>query len=627
MSLARAKALLSSDPAQARDLALAAGPGLEARFVAAAAMRRAGDAAGALRLLAPLAQSAAWGVHYERGAAHAMAGEDAAALDAFTLAYRRNPQSAIAAHALAGQHAVRGQALPPALAQAQHPIVAQGEALAGIDRADPCWLRLLAAASLARGAADGAEELLLAALARAPAYAAAALDLALLYERQQRGPEALALVAPLAARHPGNAALHGLMAAAQLHSGDVEAALAALDAALALSPDDAGFWHVRGHALAAAGDVAGAVLAYRRALALRPDQAEPWWSLANLKTFRFAADDRTAMVAALAKPGLPPAQAAHLHFALGRALLDAQEPAAAMDHLHRANALRRAQMPFDIAAHERFVADTIAASPAPFFAARDAWGDPRTGPVFIVGLLRSGSTLVEQILASHPAVEGLSELADFTLLARQWTTRLIRDGRARDRASALAALTAPEARALGEAYLARVARVRQTDRPLFVDKAPGNLFNLALIRVALPQARIIHVSRDPMACGFSLYTQDFAGGQGYSYDLVTLGRYCRATAALAAHMHKVLGPAMMAVAYEELVEDAEGTVRRLLHHCGLPFVPETLRFFDNPRAVRTISAQQVRQPLHRQGLARWQACAPWLGPLAEGLALADDKIR
>ncbi|MDR6512147.1 Flp pilus assembly protein TadD [Novosphingobium capsulatum] len=627
MSLARAKVLLSSDPAQARDLALAAGPGLEARFVAAAAMRRAGDVAGALRLLAPLAQSTAWGVHYERGAAHAMAAEDTAALDAFNLAHRFNPQSAIAAHALAGQHAVLGQALSPALAQAQQQIVAQGHALAGIDRADPCWLRLLAAASLAQGGQDAAEELLLAALARAPALSAAALDLALLYERQQRGPEALAVAAPLAARHPGNPALHGLVAAAHLHGGDVDAALAALDTALALSPDEAGFWHVRGHALAAAGDVAGAVLAYRRALALRPDQAEPWWSLANLKTFHFAPEDHAAMTAALATPGLPPAQAAHLHFALGRALLDAQELAGAMDHLHRANALRRAQVPFDIAAHEAFVADTMAATPASFFTARATWGDPRPGPVFIVGLPRSGSTLIEQILASHPAVEGLSELADFTLLARQWTTRLIREGRARDRASALAALTAPEARALGEAYLERVARVRQTDRPLFVDKAPGNLFNLALIRVALPQARIIHVSRDPMACGFSLYAQDFADGQGYSYDLVTLGRYCRAAAALAAHMHKGLGQAMTAVAYEELIDDAEGTVRRLLRHCGLPFAPETLRFFDNPRAVRTISAQQVRQPLHRQGLSRWQACAPWLGPLAQALGLADDKIR
>jgi hypothetical protein len=213
------------------------------------------------------------------------------------------------------------------------------------------------------------------------------------------------------------------------------------------------------------------------------------------------------------------------------------------------------------------------------------------------------------------------------LLARQWTGCLIREGRAHDRVSALAAMRADEARALGEAYLARVARLRQTDRPLFVDKAPGNLLNLPLIRLALPGARIIHVRRDPMACAFSLYTQDFAAGQGYSYDLVTLGRYCRRAAELAAHLHEAMPQAMMSVAYEDVVDDLEGQVRRLLAHCNLPFAPETLRFHENPRAVRTISAQQVRQPLHRQGLARWQACAPWLGPLAEALLTGDDKIR
>lgn len=627
MTLDRAKALLSHDPAQARDLALRAGPGLEARFVAAAATRRCGDADGALRLLAMLPQTRAWGVHYERGAAHAMLGQGQAALAALETAHRLNPQSAIAAHALAGQLRVLGQPMAPALDRARAAIVAQGAALPGVDRRDPCWLHLLADAAVAQGNDEAAEEWLRAALALAPAYDAAALDLAMLYERQQRGPEALALASPLAARHPANPALHGLAAAAHLHAGAVDQALAALDAALVLAPGQAGLWQVRGHALAAAGDVAGAVAAYRQALEHAPHQAEPWWNLANLKTFHFSLADRAAMERALADAALPPAQAAHLHFALGRAALDAAEPARAMDHFHRGNAMRRVQVPFDIAAHEAFVAGTIATLTPDFLAGRADWGDPRRGPVFIVGLPRSGSTLVEQILASHPAVEGLSELSDFTVLARQLTRRLIQQGRAHDRVSALAAITAQEARELGESYLARVACLRQSGRPLFVDKAPGNLFNLPLIRLALPNARIIHVTRDPMACGFSLYTQDFAAGQGYSYDLVTLGRYCRSATALAAHGHKVMAQAMMQVSYEAIVDDLEGQVHRLLDHCDLPYSPETLRFFENRRAVRTISAQQVRQPLHRAGLARWQACAPWLGALEQAFVTGDDKIR
>ena len=306
-------------------------------------------------------------------------------------------------------------------------------------------------------------------------------------------------------------------------------------------------------------------------------------------------------------------------FRSGRAAFDDGDAEAAMAHLATANAIRKAQAPFDMAGHAAFVDRSIKRLGTQFFASREGWGDPTPGPIFVLGLPRAGSTLVEQILASHPLVEGLSELPDLTLLARRLTRRLIAHGRATDRVSAVEAMTAQETQALGADYLVRIAP-RRSGAPLFVDKAPGNLFNVALIRLALPGARIIVASREAMACCFSLWTQDFAAGQGYSHDLRDLGRYYRLAESLSAHWARTLPQQVLPLQYEALVDDLEGQVRRLLDHCGLPFGPACLRFYENPRVVRTISSEQVRQPLHRQGLDRWRAASPWLGPLEEALS-------
>jgi tetratricopeptide (TPR) repeat protein len=620
--LAEAKALLAQDPARARDLALRAGDGLEARFVSAAALRRCGDADAALNVLAGITATRAWGVHYERGAALSMVGRGREAIGALQMACSLNPAAAIAAHALLGELTLAGEPVPQSLLAARASILRAGQ-MQSVDRNDPCWLRLLADAARTKGAEDDAEDLLRAAFSMASRMDVAAMDLAALLESQQRGPETLELAAPLAQRHPQSAMLHALLAAAHLHCGHAEAALAALNAAMAIDPDNAGLIHARGHALRVAGNPEAAIAAYRRALVIAPDRAEPWWSMANLQTMRFSAEDRMQMEAGIAAE--PPLhEAVHLHFALGRAALTAGECDVGMEHFAAANAIRHAQASFDIDAHQGFVAQSLGLD-ADFFAAREGWGDPRSGPVFVVGMPRAGSTLVEQVLASHPEVEGLSELPDLTILARKMTRELIAQGRATDRVSAMAAMTEAEARSLGASYLDRVAP-RRSGSVLFLDKAPGNVLNIALIRLALPSAKIIDVRRDPMACCFSLYVQDFAAGQAYSYNQTTLGRYYRHYCQLADHFASLPESRVLMVRYEDMVDDLERETRRMLAHCGLPFAPQCLRFFENPRVVRTISSEQVRQPIYRAGLDRWKACAPWLGELSAALGQPEPNV-
>lgn len=605
MTLARAKALLPHDPAQALALADALPHTPEQVLLCAAALRRCGDAAGALaRLDALVPVPPAWGIAYERGMAHAMLGEAEAAADALTLAHARNPRSAVAAHALADQLVLAGRPLPDSLMAARAAALRADPA--GADRHDPGWLRLLADAAPHDAAACA---LLHAALAIAPRFTAATFALAVRHEAAQRGAEALALAAPLAERHPRSSAVHALVAAAQLQMGRPDAALEACDAAIALAPREATLQRVRGHALRQLGRADAAVAAYRAALRLAPDRAGPWWDIAHLKSGRLDRADIAAMEA-LAARDLPDAERAPLHYALGQAHDDAGNHAAAMAHWHRANALRQPANPHDGAAHARLV-DALIATVTPAFLAAHAGAAaagelPRDSPrpVFIVGLPRAGSTLLEQMLASHPMVEGLGELPDLPQLAAGLALPTADSGALRD---------------LGRAYRARIARRQQTARPLVVDKLPGNALHVGLIHLALPDAVVIEVRRHPMACGLSLYQQDFAEGQGFSHDLAEIGRHIRRHARLMAHWDAVLPGRVLRVAYETLVAGPEAQLRRVLDHCGLPFDPACLRFFENPRAVATASSEQVRRPLDPSAPDRWRAYAPWLESLAAAL--------
>jgi hypothetical protein len=262
-----------------------------------------------------------------------------------------------------------------------------------------------------------------------------------------------------------------------------------------------------------------------------------------------------------------------------------------------------------------------------FFREREGQGFDAPDPIFVVGMPRAGSTLVEQILASHPLVEGTMELEEILAIARvlwrQGETHAASPARYHE---ALAGLDAAGLRAAGERYIERTRIHRKTGAPFFIDKMPNNFAHAGLILVALPNAKIIDVRRHPMACGFSLFKQQFARGQGFSYDLRDIGRYYRDYVDYMAHFENVLPGRILRVAYEDLVADTEAQVRRLLDHCGLAFDAACLRFFENDRPVRTASSEQVRRPIYREGLDHWKHFAPWLGPLREALGPAGDGL-
>lgn len=428
-----------------------------------------------------------------------------------------------------------------------------------------------------------------------------------------RADAAATALARAAALNPRSGLARHALAAAHMECGDAAAAVADYAAALALEPGHAGSWLGSGHALRAVGRQADAVAAYRRAIELRPGAGEAWWSLANLKTWSFEPGDIDRMTALLPTAGHD--DRTYLHFALGKAFEDAHRYEPAFTQYAAGNAARREVLPHDADAASDFVARSIGAFTQQFFAARAGSGDPAPDPIFVLGMPRSGSTLVEQILASHSAVEGASELPDITALAREAAA-------GRPYPEALATLPAGAFAALGAEYLARTRLRRPLGRPRFVDKFPGNWAHAGLIHLILPNATIIDVRRDPLACCVSLYKQVFAAGQSYAYDLADLGRAYVDYEAMMAHLDEALPGRILRVRYEALVDDPEAETRRLLDHAGLAFEPACLRFFETERAIRTPSSEQVRQPINRDGLDQWRHFEPWLDPLRDALGPA-----
>lgn len=427
------------------------------------------------------------------------------------------------------------------------------------------------------------------------------------------GP-ALAQLDRLLARDPNDNRNRMMQAAALTETGDFAGAAEVTAGLLRAFPDQPRGWLIHGHGLRTLGRIDEAIAAWRRCLQLDPGASEAHWNLANLKTYRFTAEDRAAIEAELARPGLAPADAANLHFTLGKLHEDARQPAQAFDHYAQGNALERARRrhrPEDTAA---VVQRSKALFTPAFFSAREGWGAPDADPIFILGMPRSGSTLVDQILASHPAIEGLRELQDIQTLA-DWVA--LQPGGAYP--GPLAAMPRADAARLGGDYLDWTRINRRQGQPRFTDKAPWNVLHIGLIHLILPRARIIDVRRHPLACGWSVYKQHFAQGWDFSYDLADIGRYYADYVALMAHIDTVLPGRVHRVIYEDLVADTEGEVRRLLAYLDLPFDPACLSFFDNPRAVATPSSEQVRRPISTEALDHWRAFEPWLDPLKAAL--------
>ncbi|THD62286.1 sulfotransferase [Phenylobacterium sp.] len=496
---------------------------------------------------------------------------------------------------------------------------AHGQTRAVLDRRpdDPLALRLFAEIAARAGRFHDTEALLARALAAAPGLAGARFAYALALHLQGKTVETIAQADRLLREAPGHPLFLQLGAAARMRVGDYAASATAYRAVLDVHPDLPLTWMGYGHALKTLGRQPEAVAAYREAVRLQPALGEAWWSLANLKTVALSADDIAQMAAELDRDGLDDQDRFHLQFALGKAMEDHGRDAEAFDLYVRANGLRRKSLPYDAWELTGHVARCMALFNPAFFAARAGNGAPAGDPIFIVGLPRSGSTLIEQILASHSQVEGTQELPDLEAIA--W--RL--GGAARPSEGAypdiLAALSPQEFAALGEEYLQRARVHRKTGAPLFVDKMPNNFAHIALIQLILPNARIIDARRHPVGCCFSAFKQHFAIGQAFTYDLADLASYYRDYVDLMDHFDAALPGRVHRVIYEELVAAPEAQVRRLLDYCGLPFEPGCLRFHENNRAVRTASSEQVRQPIFTEGVDHWRRFEPWLGPLIDRL--------
>jgi tetratricopeptide (TPR) repeat protein len=492
-------------------------------------------------------------------------------------------------------------------------------------------LRLLARIRTDCAAPAEAEALLQAVLERAPDYHDARFDYAGVLLDQGKHLAARQEAERLLAHDPDHRDYLKHYAAACVGLGDYAPVIDIYARLLVGQPQsdaeiaDLRLW--RANALKIAGRQPEAIADYRAALAARPDYGVAWFSLANLKTYRFTDADILEMRAALSQPGAQEMDRVYLSFALGKALEDRADYAASWQHYARGNALRRATSRYRPDVAQACAQRLEQSCTASFFAERAGWGVDDPAPIFIVGLPRSGSTLVEQILASHSSVEGTHELTEIGRYAAELC------GSDPDcglplHPEALLRLTASDAHAFGTRFLAETRTYRALGRPFFIDKMPNNFWHIGLIHLILPRATILDVRRAPMACCFSNLKQLFGTtNQEFSYGVDDMARHYRIYLDLMRHWDAVLPGRVLRVRYEDLVEDLEASVQRLLARCALPFEPACLAFHETQRSVRTPSSEQVRQPIGRDGLAQWQHYASWLAPLRDALGDALTTYR
>ncbi|HEV7312187.1 tetratricopeptide repeat-containing sulfotransferase family protein [Sphingopyxis sp.] len=489
------------------------------------------------------------------------------------------------------------------------------------DATDVAAIRMLAEVAGRIGRYDDAEKLLSRALQLAPGFGAARANLATVYYKQNRFAEAAATLEAVLGDDPDNPAHANLRAAALGRIGGYDEALALYEELTRRFPDHAKLWMSHGHMLKTVGRQDDSIASYRRALAADPGLGEIWWSLANLKTIRFDVEDRaameTALIAAEPEGDARADDRLHLHFALGKAYDDVAEHEPAFRHYAAGNAIRSAQLGYRSAETSAMVDAIIAACTPEFFAARAGVGDPAPDPVFILGMPRAGSTLIEQILSCHSAIEGTMELPDIPALALGLGREAYDDGRRW--IEALAETPPARLAELGAAFLQRTAVQRKTAKPFYIDKLPNNWLYTAFIRLILPNAKIIDARRHPLDCCFSNFRQHYARGQAFSYGLADVGGYYRDYVRLMAHIDAVQPGRVHRVIHEALLDDPEAEVRAMLAFLNQPFEEACLAFHASARAVRTASSEQVRKPINRDGVGQWQPYAAWLDPLEHAL--------
>lgn len=479
-------------------------------------------------------------------------------------------------------------------------------------------MQLLAAAYLRLDQYVDAGKLLTRCLELAPNHAAAHHDYALVLDKQMRRGDALREIERALEADPGNPDYRNAQAVLLDRVGKYDRAIDVYASLLDEHPEQPKVWTSYGHTLRAAGRQGDSVAAYRKAIEYSPEFGEAWWSLADFKTLGFSAAETDEMRRQLDRTELTDDDRLHVEFALGKALEDAGDYHGSFEHYSEGNRLRRRMDPYDAAQLTAGVRRSKALLTPAFFADRADCGSAGRDPIFIVGLPRSGSTLLEQILASHSAVEGTMELPDMLAIVRELGKRGAGAG-GWQYPEVLASLEPDEFRALGERYLESTRIYRNTDRPMFIDKMPNNFANVGLIQLMLPNARIVDARRHPLACCLSIFKQLFARGQAFAYGLDDLGHYYHDYVELMAHFDEVLPGRIHRVFYERLVDDTEAEIRGLLEHCGLPFEERCLRFFETDRAVRTSSSAQVRQPINRAGVDHWRHFEDWLDPLKQAL--------
>lgn len=645
--LKEAMQTMRADPARAALLcraALDADPrSLDASLLLSEALRLSGDLAAAKAVVAPIAAAhpGLFGAQRQLGIILAGLGASLPASVALRAAAEANPAHPTIWRDLALQLALAGDEKGAQIARARHadlPLaeptlvrvatqlrtndLAAGEAAIRAylveHPEDVAALNLLAEAQARDDRPDEAEVSLRRCIALAPTYRRARHGLAQLMLGLSRLDEALNEARQLVALDPASSGPKRLLAAVYMAMSQYDSALEIYEPLTKTDPQRAGVWLSYGHALKTLNRTGEGIEAYRRTIQLAPNLGEAYWSLANLKTYRFSDADIEQMRAQAARADISAEDRVNLLYALGKAAEDKGEIDAAFKTYSEAASLHLSASNYRPGRLRPVVDRSIEVFTRQFFEARIGSGAPAQDPIFIVGLPRAGSTLLEQILASHSMVEGTAELSDMHLVAQSLLTPAeAREGRTF--VDAISGIDAARLRELGETYLRTTRMYRVAGRPLFINKMPNDFMHVGLIHLTLPNAKIIDARRHPMACGWSCFKQHFARGQLFTYDLGEIGRYYSDYVRLMAHYDEVLPGRVHRVIHEELVVDPEPGIRALLDYCGLPFEEQCLRPHENERAVKTASSEQVRQPISPKGLNSWSKFERHLEPLRVAL--------
>jgi tetratricopeptide (TPR) repeat protein len=635
-AVAGANLLLQSHPAH-RDLLL----------IAAHSLRMAQQTDAALAALERLAQHHP---HFsqlflERGLCHVARRDAPAAIADLRTAVAGNPALTMGWHMLDGLFRMTGDTASAALA-AKHsahlaslpPPVVTAKVLFGdeeIDQAEmlirgfllefgdhPEAMRLLAQIGHARNVLDDAETLYAGVLAMVPDHHEARHEYVQVLIARHKFTQARIELEPQLKRDPANHAHRTQAATIQVGLGDFEGVIPAYREMLRESTGDTlgarmhrsdlNLW--LGHALKTEGRTDEAIDAYMAATTDRPGFGDAWWSLANLKTYRFGSESIAVMREQLGDPATAENDRIHIAFALGKALEDEGDYAGSWAVYTQGNTMHRASNGYIPEVFETNTSEQKRVCTQAFFAERAGWGLDDPAPIFVLGLPRSGSTLIEQILASHSMVEGTQELPDIQRIVHELQGRELNFDKPLY-PGVLPDLDATAVRRFGEQYIADTMPHRTLGRAYFIDKMPNNFRHIGLIHLILPNAKIIDTRRDAMSCCFSNLKQLFAQGQEFTYGIEDIGRYYRTYAELMDHWDAVLPGRVLRVQHEDVVNDLESSVRRILDYCGLPFEAACVEFHKTKRSVRTPSSEQVRQPIFRDGLDQWKNYEPYLGSL------------